>query len=148
MSESAGFILRYQHTPGCELHTDVVIGTAMKSCIHRYPTHLDQKRLRPPKLNNAVFLKQFWRPPTSTAGDIADFLLSLTAHFTVTSENLKTGFRQLDNPFKQQYCLFHAVSRLLQAISGPLANMYIANTGSFFIFPYFVLCCLICTSYF
>ncbi len=37
---------------------DGVIGTAMKgwSCIHKDPTHLDQKPLRPPKLNNAVFV--------------------------------------------------------------------------------------------
>ncbi len=35
---------------------DGVIGTAMKSCIHRHPTHLDQKPLRPPKRNNAVLV--------------------------------------------------------------------------------------------
>ncbi len=33
-----------------------VIGTAMKSCIHKHPTHLDQRPLRPPKLNNAVLV--------------------------------------------------------------------------------------------
>jgi hypothetical protein len=27
---------------------DVVIGTAMKSCIQKHPTHLDQRPLRPP----------------------------------------------------------------------------------------------------
>ncbi len=35
---------------------DDVIGTAMKSCIHTHPTHLDQRPLRPPKLNNAVLV--------------------------------------------------------------------------------------------
>ncbi len=33
---------------------DSVIRTAMKSCIHRHPTHPDQRPLRPPKLNIAV----------------------------------------------------------------------------------------------
>ncbi len=33
-----------------------VIGTAMKSCIQKHPTHLDQRPLRPPKLNNAVLV--------------------------------------------------------------------------------------------
>jgi hypothetical protein len=28
----------------------------MKSCIHTHPTHLDQRPLRPPKLNNAVLV--------------------------------------------------------------------------------------------
>ena len=28
----------------------------MKSCIHKHPTHLDQRPLRPPKLNNAVLV--------------------------------------------------------------------------------------------
>ncbi len=35
---------------------DGVIGTAMKRCIHKHPTHLDQRPLRPPKLNNAVLV--------------------------------------------------------------------------------------------
>ncbi len=35
---------------------DGVIGTAMKSCIQKHPTHLDQKPRRPPKLNNAVLV--------------------------------------------------------------------------------------------
>ncbi len=68
----------------------------MKSCIQKHLTHLDQRSLRPPKLNNAVlvwssfggyrglwsgyvrylcafswlFQWQYWRPwPTSAAGD-------------------------------------------------------------------------------
>ncbi len=28
----------------------------MKSCIHTHPTYLDQRPLRPPKLNNAVLV--------------------------------------------------------------------------------------------
>jgi hypothetical protein len=35
---------------------DDVIGTAMKSCIHTHPKHLDQRSLRPPKLNNAILV--------------------------------------------------------------------------------------------
>jgi hypothetical protein len=35
---------------------DGVIGTAMKSCIQKHPTHLDQRPLRLPKLNNAVMV--------------------------------------------------------------------------------------------
>jgi hypothetical protein len=35
---------------------DNVIGTAMKSCIHTHPTHLDQRPLWPPKLNNAILV--------------------------------------------------------------------------------------------
>ena len=37
-------------------HADGVIGIAMKSCIQKHPTHLDQRPLRPPKLNNAVLV--------------------------------------------------------------------------------------------
>jgi hypothetical protein len=33
-----------------------VIGTAMKSCIHKHPTHLDQRSPRPPEQNNAVLV--------------------------------------------------------------------------------------------
>ena len=35
---------------------DGVIGTAMKSCIQKHPTHLDERPRRPPKLNNAVLV--------------------------------------------------------------------------------------------
>jgi hypothetical protein len=35
---------------------DGVIGTTMKSCIHRCPTHPDQRPLRPPKLNIPVLV--------------------------------------------------------------------------------------------
>ncbi len=35
---------------------DGVIGTAIKSCIQKHPTHVDQRPLRPPKLNNAVLV--------------------------------------------------------------------------------------------
>jgi hypothetical protein len=36
--------------------SDGVIGSAMKSWIPEHPTHLDQKPLRPPKLNNGVLV--------------------------------------------------------------------------------------------
>ncbi len=83
----------YLRPPKSATAADDVIGTAMKSCIHTYPTHLDQRPLRPPKLNKAVlvcssfgglrglracaglcaflwlFQWQYWRPwPTSAAG--------------------------------------------------------------------------------
>jgi hypothetical protein len=32
----------------------IVTGTAMKRRIHRHPTHLDQRPLRPPKLNGTL----------------------------------------------------------------------------------------------
>ncbi len=35
---------------------DGVTVTAMKSCIHKHPTHLDQRPLRPPKQNNAILV--------------------------------------------------------------------------------------------
>jgi hypothetical protein len=47
---------RYLWPSMSDTAADGVIGTAMKSCIHRHPTHLDQKPLRPPKLNNAVLV--------------------------------------------------------------------------------------------
>jgi hypothetical protein len=91
-----GIHLRYLRPPKSTMAADGVIGTAMKCCIHKHPTHLDQRPLRPPKLNNAVlvwssfgslwglwsgyvrclsafswlFQWQFRRPwPTSAAGD-------------------------------------------------------------------------------
>ncbi len=38
-------------SPAADVATaaDGVIGTAMKSCIQKHPTHLDQRPLRPPK---------------------------------------------------------------------------------------------------
>jgi hypothetical protein len=36
--------------PESDSAADGVTGTAMKSCIHRHPTHLDQRPLRPPKI--------------------------------------------------------------------------------------------------
>jgi hypothetical protein len=41
---------RYLWPSMSDTAADGVIGTAMKSCIHRHPTHLDQKPLRLPKL--------------------------------------------------------------------------------------------------
>ncbi len=49
-----GINRRYLRPPKSATAADDVIGTAMKSCIHTHPTHLDQRPLRPPKLNNAV----------------------------------------------------------------------------------------------
>ncbi len=46
---------------------DGVIGTAMKSCIHKHPTHLDQRLLRPPKLNNP-----FWSEVVLAASESSD----------------------------------------------------------------------------
>ncbi len=46
----------YLRPPKSATAADDVIGTAMKSCIHTHPTNLDQRPLRPPKLNNAVLV--------------------------------------------------------------------------------------------
>jgi hypothetical protein len=51
-----GINRRYLRTPKSATAADDVIGTAMKSCFHTHPKHLDQRPLRPPKLNNAVFV--------------------------------------------------------------------------------------------
>ncbi len=51
-----GINLRYLRPPKSATAADDVIGTAMKSCIHTHPKHLDQRPLRPPKLNNAVLV--------------------------------------------------------------------------------------------
>ena len=51
-----GINRRYLRPPKSATAADDVIGTAMKSCIHTHPTHLDQRPLRPPKLNNAVLV--------------------------------------------------------------------------------------------
>jgi hypothetical protein len=48
---------RYLRLSTLDTATDGVIGTAMKSCIHKHHTHLDQRPLRPPKLNNAVWFE-------------------------------------------------------------------------------------------
>jgi hypothetical protein len=51
-----GINLRYLRPPKSATAADGVIGTAMKSCIHKHTTHLDQRLIRPPKLNNAVLV--------------------------------------------------------------------------------------------
>jgi hypothetical protein len=51
-----GINRRYLLPPKSATAADGVIGTAMKSCIQKYPIHLDQRPLRPPKLNNAVLV--------------------------------------------------------------------------------------------
>jgi hypothetical protein len=51
-----GINLRYIRPPKSATAADGVIETAMKSCIQKHPTHLDQRHLRPPKLNNAVLV--------------------------------------------------------------------------------------------
>jgi hypothetical protein len=51
-----GINRRYLWPPKSATAADGVIGTAMKSCIQKHPTHLDQRPLRPSKLNNAVLV--------------------------------------------------------------------------------------------
>jgi hypothetical protein len=51
-----GINRRFLRPPKSATAADGVIGTAMKSCIQKHPTHLDQRPLRPPKLNNAVLV--------------------------------------------------------------------------------------------
>jgi hypothetical protein len=43
-----GINRRYPRPPKSATAADGVIGTAMKSCIHKHPTHLDQRPLWPP----------------------------------------------------------------------------------------------------
>jgi hypothetical protein len=50
-----GINRRYLRLPKSATAADGVIGTAMKSCIQKHPTHLDQRPMRP-KLNNAVLV--------------------------------------------------------------------------------------------
>jgi hypothetical protein len=54
-----GINRRYLRPPKSATAADGVIGTAMKSCIQKHRTHLDQRPLRPPKLNNAVLVWRF-----------------------------------------------------------------------------------------
>ncbi len=51
-----GINQRYLWPPKSATAAKGVIGTAMKSCIHKHPTYLEQRPLRPPKLNNAVLV--------------------------------------------------------------------------------------------
>ncbi len=51
-----GINRRYLRPPKSATAADGVIGTAMKSCIQKHPIHLDQRPLRPPKLNNAILV--------------------------------------------------------------------------------------------
>ncbi len=51
-----GINRRYLRPPKSATAADGVIRTAMISCILKHPTHLDQRPLRPPKLNNAVLV--------------------------------------------------------------------------------------------
>ncbi len=51
-----GINRRYLRPPKSATAADDVTETAMKSCIHTHPTHLDKRPLRPPKLNNAVLV--------------------------------------------------------------------------------------------
>jgi hypothetical protein len=51
-----GINRRYLLPPKSATATNGVIGNAMKSCIHKHPTHLDQRPLRPPNLYNAVLV--------------------------------------------------------------------------------------------
>ncbi len=51
-----GINRRYLWPPKLATAANGVIGTAMKSCIQKHPIHLDQRPLRPPKLNNAILV--------------------------------------------------------------------------------------------
>jgi hypothetical protein len=51
-----GINRQYLRLPKSATAADGVIGTAMKSCIHKQSTRLDQRPLRLPKLNNAVLV--------------------------------------------------------------------------------------------
>ncbi len=51
-----GINWRYLRPPKSATTADGFSETAMKSYIHKHPTHLDQRPLRPPKLNNAILV--------------------------------------------------------------------------------------------
>ncbi len=51
-----GINRRYLRPPKSATAADSVIRTTMKSCIQKHPTHLDQRPLKPPKLNNALLV--------------------------------------------------------------------------------------------
>ncbi len=51
-----GIKKQYLRPPKSATAADGVIGTAMKSCIQKHPTHLDQRPQSLPKLNNAVLV--------------------------------------------------------------------------------------------
>jgi hypothetical protein len=50
-----GINWQYLRPPKSATTADGVIGTTMKSCIQKHPTHLDQRPLRP-KLNNVILV--------------------------------------------------------------------------------------------
>ncbi len=54
-----GINRRYLRMPKSATAANGVIGTAMKSCIHKHPSPLDQRPLRRLKLNNAVLVWSF-----------------------------------------------------------------------------------------
>ncbi len=85
-----GINRQYLRLPKSTTAADDDIGTTMKNCIHTHPTHLDQRPLRPPKLNNAVLvcssfgglrglrafegpLRRFVAVPVTTSTAVADF---------------------------------------------------------------------------
>jgi hypothetical protein len=51
-----GINRRFLRPPKSATAANGVTGTAMKSCIQKHPTHLDQRPLGPPKLNNDVLV--------------------------------------------------------------------------------------------
>jgi hypothetical protein len=55
-----GINRQYLRPPKSATAADDIIRTAMKSCIHTHPTHLDQRPLRPPKLNNANLVRNIF----------------------------------------------------------------------------------------
>jgi hypothetical protein len=72
----------HRRPPKSATAANIVIGTAMKSCFHKHPTHLDQRPLRPSKLNNAVLaasvvcevlLSLFMAVPMTILAAVANF---------------------------------------------------------------------------
>jgi hypothetical protein len=61
-----GINRRYLRPQKSATAADDVIGTAMKSCIHTHPTHLDQRPLRPPNL-----IMPFWFALVLTASGVS-----------------------------------------------------------------------------
>ncbi len=58
-----GINRRYLRPPKSATAADGVVGTALKSCIQKHPTHLDQRPLRPPKLIMPFWFEVALAPP-------------------------------------------------------------------------------------
>ncbi len=90
-----GINRRYLRPPKSATAADGVIGTAIKSCIHKHPTHLDQRPLRLPKQNNAIL---FWISFGSLLGLWSGYVRCLCAFSWLFSNDNIGGRGRLRRP--------------------------------------------------